>query len=138
MAKTKKLSGGIVLCGSTKPVSMCPNTALMLKRVGVAYAKTTHLASIEVNIRRVYQTITQQPNARTPELETTGGVRFFAEAKEAMDGRLFVSLPHGNRIYEEDWGFAANSMGKDGQRIAQYSVPLDHWIRTALAERAKR
>ena len=79
---------------------------------------------------RVYQAIAQQPNARTPELETIRGVRFVAEAKEATDGRRFVSLPHSNRIYECDWGFIANSMGKDGQRIGQYSVPLDQWVRS--------
>jgi hypothetical protein len=80
----------------------------------------------------VYQTIAQQPNARTPELETTGGVRFVAEAKATTDGRRFVSLPHSNRIYEDDWGFTANSMGKDGQRIGQYAVPLDEWVRSLL------
>src|SRR5271169_3311623 len=77
----------------------------------------------------VYQAIAQQPNKCTPELVTTRGVRFVAEAKETKDRRQFVSLPHSNRIYEEDWGFTANSMGKDGQRIGQYSVPLDEWVR---------
>jgi hypothetical protein len=93
---------------------------------------TRHRMTPPLNLTfdHVYQTIRQQPNARTPELETTGGVRFFAEAKEAVDGRQFVSLPHSNRIYEHDWGVTANRMGKNGQRIAQYSVPLDQWVRT--------
>ena len=79
---------------------------------------------------RVYHAIARQPSKRTPELVTTGGVRFVAEAKEATDGRLFVSLPHSNRIYEEDWGFTANRMGNDGQRIGQYAVPLDEWVQS--------
>ena len=80
---------------------------------------------------RVYQAIAQRPRARTPELETTRRhVRFFAEAKETTDGRRFVSLPHSNRIYEDDWGFTTNSMGNGGQRIGQYSVPLDQWVRS--------
>jgi hypothetical protein len=78
----------------------------------------------------VYRAITRQPDARTPELETTGGVGFIAEAKTAKDGRRFISLPHNNRIYEHDWGYQANSMGKVGQRIGQYSVPLDKWVRS--------
>ena len=86
--------------------------------------------SLESKFDGVYHAIKQQLNARTPELETTGGVRFVAEAKETMDGRQFISLPHSNRIYENDWGFTANSMGMDGQRMAQYSVPLDQWVRT--------
>jgi len=52
---------------------------------------------------------------------------FEAEAKLARDGRRFISLPHNNRIYQNDWGYMANSMGNDGQRIGQYSVPLDEW-----------
>ena len=44
---------------------------------------------LKSTVDRVYQTIAQQSNARTPELETTRGVRFFAEAKQATDGRRF-------------------------------------------------
>jgi phosphoribosylformylglycinamidine (FGAM) synthase-like amidotransferase family enzyme len=75
----------------------------------------------------VYRAISTQPRARTPELSTTGGVRFVAGAAVTQDGRRFVSLPHSNRIYEDDWGYRSNSMGKDGQRIGQYSVPIDEW-----------
>jgi hypothetical protein len=71
--------------------------------------------------------ITRWPGQRTPELRTTGGVSFVAEAAVTTDGRRFISLPHNNRIYEADWGYRTNSMGKDGQRIGQYSVPLDEW-----------
>ena len=96
----------------------------------IAMPRQTISPPLKLTFNRVYQAIAKQPNARTTELETTGGVRFCAEAKETADGRRFVSLPHSNRIYEGDWGFTANSMGKDGQRIAQYSVPLDQWART--------
>jgi hypothetical protein len=91
-----------------------------------------HLLSppLKSTFERTYEALGQQPNKRTPELVTTGGVRFVAEAKETTDSRRFVSLPHSNRIYEEDWGFTANSMGKDGQRIGQYAVPLDEWVQS--------
>lgn len=75
----------------------------------------------------VYQAILTQPDAQTPVLITTGGVQFSVEAKTAKDGRRFISLPHNNRIYEGDWGYMTNSMGNDGQRVGQYSVPLDQW-----------
>ena len=83
---------------------------------------------LNTTFNEIYQAILNQPGAQTPELRTTGGVPFAAEAKEAMDGRRFISLPHNNRIYEHDWGYMSNSMGKDGQRIGQYSVPLDQWV----------
>jgi hypothetical protein len=92
---------------------------------------------LKSTFERVYQAIAQQPNDHTPELVTTGGVRFVAEAKEATDGRRFVSLPHSNRIYEEDWGFTANSMGKDGQRIGQYAVPLDEWVQSLETDKTQ-
>ena len=76
----------------------------------------------------VYRTILSQPGAQTPGLITTGGVPFVAEAKKTRDGRKFISLPHSNRIYKNDWGYMTNSMGKDGQRIGHYSMPLDEWI----------
>ena len=87
---------------------------------------------LSLSFDEVYQAISKQPGKRTPKLETTGrviGVIFEAEAKLTRDGRRFISLPHNNRIYEDDWGYMANSMGKDGQRIGQYSVPLDEWAR---------
>jgi len=75
----------------------------------------------------IFLAIDSREGKVTPRLETTGGVPFVAEAKVTRDGRCFVSLPHNNRIYEHDWGDTSNSMGKDGQRIGQYSVPLDRW-----------
>ena len=48
-------------------------------------------------------------------------------ADVTRDGREFINLPHNNRIYEGDWGYTTNSMGKDGQRIGQYARPLDDW-----------
>jgi len=75
----------------------------------------------------VYDAIEAQPARQTPELITTGGVPFSAQAKISRDGRRFISLPYNNRIYEGDWGYMANDMGNDGQRIGQYSAPLDQW-----------
>lgn len=67
----------------------------------------------------VYKAIFKQPDSRTQALFTTGGVPFAAEAKYTRDGRRFISLLHNNPIYEHDWGYRSNSMGKDGQRIGQ-------------------
>lgn len=75
----------------------------------------------------IYKAISNNIEAKTPMLCTTGGVKFFAEAKLTKDGRRFISLPHNNRIYEADWGLTTNSMGKSGQRIGQYSIPIDEW-----------
>ena len=80
------------------------------------------------NFDYVYKAISMQPNSQTPELLTTGGVIFVAELKYAKDCRRFISLPHNNRIYEDDWGYRSNSMGKDGQRIGQYAKPIDEWV----------
>jgi hypothetical protein len=79
------------------------------------------------SFRLVFDAISAQPSGRTPQLETTGGTPFTAEAKVAKDGRQYIALPHSNRIYESDWGHSTNGMGKDGQRIGHYSVPIDHW-----------
>lgn len=84
--------------------------------------------SLTKSFSEVYQALQRQPSARSPELVTTGGVLFSAEAKVTRDGRKFISLPHSNRIYEKDWGYMTNAMGQDGQRIGQYSVPLDCWV----------
>ncbi len=77
----------------------------------------------------VYRRICEQASAQTPELRTTGNVSFTARAERTRDGRRFISLPHNNRIYENDWGYKTNHMGKSGQRISHYSVPLDAWAR---------
>ena len=78
----------------------------------------------------VFKSIFCQFGKNTPKLITTGGVPFEAEAKLTKNGRRFISLPHNNRIYEHDWGYMSNKMGKDGQRIGQYSVPIDRWVTT--------
>ena len=75
----------------------------------------------------VFDAIAAQPSGRSPRLKTTGGTPFTAEAKVTRDGRRYIVLPHANRIYESDWGNAVNGMGKDGQRIGHYSVPIDQW-----------
>jgi hypothetical protein len=82
---------------------------------------------LKMTFNDVYMAIKSQPNSFSPDLKTTGGVTFAAEAALTRDGRRFISLPHNNRIYENDWGYRSNSMGKDGQRIAHYSIPLDEW-----------
>jgi hypothetical protein len=77
----------------------------------------------------IYKEISGLPKFCTPVLKTTGDVPFTAEAKRTRDGRRFISLPHNNRIYEDDWGYSSNSMGKDGQRIGHYSKPIDDWVK---------
>ncbi len=77
---------------------------------------------------QAFDFIQSMENQRTPELETTGGVVFFAEAATTEDGRRFIKLPHNNRIYEIDWGYSSNHMGNDGQRISQYSIPICNWL----------
>jgi hypothetical protein len=67
------------------------------------------------------------PNYTVYGLKTTGGVLFEAKALRTRDGRRFIALPHNNRIYEHDWGFVTNHMGRDGQRIGHYARPLDEW-----------
>jgi hypothetical protein len=86
---------------------------------------------LRLPFNRVYEAMSAQPKRRTPELQTTGGVSFVAEAKSTTDGRQFISLPHKNRIYEHDWGYSSNSMGRDGQRIGHYSQPIDEWATLA-------
>jgi hypothetical protein len=84
---------------------------------------------LKLSSDEIYNAICSQHERRTPGLVTTGGVNFHAEVKVTKDGRRFISLPHNNRIYEGDWGYMSNSMGKDGQRIGQYSVPLEQWAK---------
>ena len=93
------------------------------------YGENPYFPPLELTFNQIYQFMAAQPGQCTPQLLTTGGVPFVAEARTAADGRQFISLPHSNRIYQPDWGYISNSMGKDGQRIGQYSVPLDEWAR---------
>lgn len=82
---------------------------------------------LSTSFDNIFLAIDSREEKVTPRLATTGGVPFVAEAKVTRDGRRFISLPHSNRIYEHDWGYTSNTMGKNGQRIGQYSVPLDQW-----------
>ena len=84
---------------------------------------------LEMSFDTVFEVISKQPKSETPKLFTTGGVPFVACTKHTRDGRRFISLPHNNRIYETDWGYRSNGMGKDGQRIGQYAVPMDEWVK---------
>ncbi len=88
----------------------------------------------------VFELILAQPSARTIVLHTTGdpGTDFVAEARYRRRARVpYIQLPHSNRIYEKDWGFSTNSMGKtgEGQRIGQYAKPIDEWASRVLAGR---
>jgi len=77
---------------------------------------------------QVYHALEKLSGNTVDGLRTTGkGVKFSATASVTRDGREFINLPHNNRIYEGDWGYTTNSMGKDGQRIGQYARPLDEW-----------
>ena len=49
----------------------------------------------------------------------------FAIASESSEVGKFIQLPYNNRISPCCWGNQTNHMGKDGQRIGQYSIPLD-------------
>jgi hypothetical protein len=80
------------------------------------------------SFEQIFQAVKSQPGNTVRNLETTGkGILFDATAKITRDGREFIALPHNNRIYEGDWGYSHNSMGKDGQWIGQYARPLDEW-----------
>ena len=57
---------------------------------------------LNCSFRLVFDAIAAQPSGRTPQLETTGGTPFTAEAKMTRDGRQYIALPHANRIYESD------------------------------------
>ena len=83
------------------------------------------IKEIQTTFDEIYDFIKDQPGATLHRLFTTGGIEFNCEAKSTRDNRRFIALPHGNRIYGDDWGFYCNDMGKDGQRIGQYSIPID-------------
>ena len=89
---------------------------------------------IQTSFDEIYDFIKSQPESSLGNLHTTGGVEFECEAKNSKDGRRFISLPHSNRIYAADWGYYFNDMGKDGQRIGQYSVSInDKYIKSKMA-----
>ncbi len=76
---------------------------------------------------QVYMALKSLPNQEVVGLVTTGGIKFEARAGSTRDNRIYIGLPHNNRIYQDDWGFMTNSMGQDGQRIGHYARPLDEW-----------
>jgi len=80
------------------------------------------ISEIQSTFDEICHYISRQPAATLHGLFTTGGIRFECEAKTTKDNRKFIFLPHGNRIYENDWGYYFNDMGKDGQssRFAGY------------------
>ena len=82
---------------------------------------------LKCSFAQVYAAVKAMTNRQVAGLVTTGGVQFDAGADVTRDGREFINLPHNNRIYQADWGFMTNSMGKDGQRIGHYARPLDEW-----------
>lgn len=89
---------------------------------------------IQTSFDEIYSFIKGQPSSLLGKLQTTGGIDFECEAKVTEDSRRFISLPHGNRIYEADWGYYFNDMGKDGQRVGQYSIPInDKYIKSGKA-----
>jgi len=81
----------------------------------------------QCSFAEVYNALKRMPNQQVDSLITTGGVKFSAKAGLTRDGREYIGLPHGNRIYQDDWGFMTNRMGEDGQRIGHYARPLDEW-----------
>jgi len=83
------------------------------------------IEEIKTAFSEIYEFIKKQPEATLLGLQTTGGVPFSCEAKSTKDKRQFINLSHNNRIYEADWGSYFNDMGKTGQRIGQYSIPIN-------------
>jgi hypothetical protein len=86
------------------------------------------------NYGQVFRAIWSRPQKKVTGLMTTGGVNFEAEAKQSRRVGSFIALPHDNRIYPCCWGNTTNHMGKgkEGQRIGQYTRPLDEWCRELL------
>jgi hypothetical protein len=84
------------------------------------------IREITTSFDEIYNFIKSQPSSSLCNIYTTGGVPFECEAKITKDSRRFILLPHGNRIYEADWGYYFNDMGKDGQRIGQYSISINN------------
>ena len=86
----------------------------------------------------VYAALSRMPGRRF-NLITTGGVNFVAEAgvalRASVPDKRVIHLPHGNRIYACCWGNQSNHMGaREGQRIGQYTRPLDDWASGANAD----
>ena len=82
----------------------------------------------------VYNNILLQPDQKVTGLFSTGdSIEFQAEARQTDDVGKYILLSHGNRIYPCCWGNQINHY-KGGQRIGQYSKPLDEWCKKKLNE----
>tara|TARA_B110000467_G_C18170494_1_gene394900 strand:+ start:72 stop:353 length:282 start_codon:yes stop_codon:yes gene_type:complete len=77
---------------------------------------------IDSSFDEIYDWITAQNGLEG--LISTGGTPFDVTSNITRDQRRFISLPHSNRVYENDWGNRNNNMGQDGQRIGQYCLPI--------------
>lgn len=76
---------------------------------------------------QVFDFLSSQPQKTVTGLITSGGVSFSAQAKISPKVGKYISLPHNNRIYYCCWGNTNNHMGKEGQRISQYTRAIDEW-----------
>jgi hypothetical protein len=83
------------------------------------------IEEIKTSFEQIFKFIMSKPDRTLSGLVTTGNVPFSCQAKKTRDNRAVITLPHNNRIYENDWGYYFNGMGKDGQRIGQYSIPIN-------------
>lgn len=83
------------------------------------------IEEIQTDFDQIFEFIVGSPDATLSDLMSTGNTPFSCQAKRTRDNRKFISLPHNNRIYKNDWGYYFNDMGKDGQRIGQYSIPIN-------------
>ena len=83
---------------------------------------------------QVYECLLSYPDRKVTNLQTSRGNIFIAMASESSEVGKFIQLPHNNRIYPCCWGNQTNHMGKDGQRIGQYSISLDQWCNGIIAK----
>jgi signal transduction histidine kinase len=89
---------------------------------------------LKCSFDQIYDMLLLQNERKISGLFTTGDKRaeFQAEAKETDEVGKFILLSHGNRIYPCCWGNRVNHMESGGQRIGQYSRPLDNWCSDLL------
>lgn len=84
---------------------------------------------------QVYECLLNSPDKKVTNLLTSRGNLFVAVAAESSVVGKFIQLPYNNRIYPCCWGNQTNHMGKEGQRIGQYSTPIDQWCKGTIAKR---
>lgn len=90
---------------------------------------------LKCTFEQMYECMKNLPNKKITNLQTTRGIVFEAMAAESVEVGIFIQLPHNNRIYPCCWGNQTNHMGKDGQRIGQYSRPLDQWCNGMISKK---